>query len=118
MAMWTERMAGRNGAGILAALGSVVGALGVASCCALPLAFAGLGLGGAWLAGLTVLAPYQPILLAATMLLLGAGFFLVYLRPTVACVSAEACAAPGAGRMPKIALWTASVLTVASFLVS
>lgn len=116
MAVWKERAA-HGGAGLLAAFGSVIGALGVASCCALPLAFAGLGLGGAWLAGLTVLAPYQPILLAITALLLGTGFFLVYRRPAVACASAEACAAPVAGRMPKIALWTASVLTVAGVLV-
>lgn len=115
MAAWTKRIAASDGTGLLVSLGSVAGALGVASCCVLPLALTGLGLGGAWLSGLTALAPYQPILLAATVALLGAGFFTVYRRPTVACAPGEACATR-LSHAPKVALWIASALTVAGVL--
>lgn len=111
MAAWKERIAAAGGMGLLVSLGSVAGALGVTSCCVLPLALAGLGLSGAWLAGLSALAPYQPILLALTATLLGAGFFIVYRRPVVAYATGAACAPRP--RAPKIALWAATALTLA-----
>lgn len=115
MTTWRERIPTAERTGILISLGSVAGALGVASCCALPLAFAALGLGGAWLAGLSVLAPYQPILLATTAALLGAGFLVVYRRPA-ACAPGAGCTGSGSTRLAKIALWTAAALALVGML--
>ncbi len=100
--------------GLLAA-GGVLGALASASCCIAPLVLFGLGAGGAWIGNLTALAPYQPVFLALTLGFLGAGFVMVYRRPTAAA-SAEGSygARPGSGRGVKVALWSATVLTAAA----
>lgn len=112
MSAWKTQIARGLRADVLVSLGSVAGALGVASCCALPLALAGLGVGSAWLVGFGALAAYQPILLALTMTFLGAGFFLVYRRAS-ACAPGDSCSATRDGRAPKIALWSAVALTLA-----
>lgn len=99
----------------LVAAGGVLGALASASCCIAPLVLFGLGAGGAWIGNLTALAPYQPVFLALTVGFLGAGFVMVYRRPTAAA-SAEGsyCARPVSGRGVKITLWSATVLTAAA----
>ncbi|WP_205574751.1 hypothetical protein [Indioceanicola profundi] len=98
--------------GIAAVAG--MGALGAASCCALPLLFAGVGLGGAGLAPLLGLAVYRTeIFLAAGLLLAGswALFLRASRRPSVVCVATGACK-PSAGRR-----WiTLSFLTAATVL--
>ena len=76
------------------AAGGMLGAFASMSCCILPLVLFSLGLGGAWIGNLTALAPYQPIFIAVTLGFLGAGFWLVYLRPKPACTDGEACARP------------------------
>ena len=65
-----------------AAAGGILGALAASSCCILPLALFMLGVSGAWIGNLTALAPYQPILFAATVGCLGVGYYLVYRQPT------------------------------------
>ncbi len=99
----------------LVAVGGMLGALASASCCIAPLVLFGLGVSGAWIGNLTALAPYQPVFLALTVGFLGAGFVMVYRRPTAAA-SAEGsyCARPVSGRGVKIARWSATVLTVAA----
>lgn len=62
----------------LVAAGGVLGALAASSCCLLPLALFGLGIGGAWIGNLTALAPYQPIFVAIALGLIGYGFWLAY----------------------------------------
>ncbi len=99
------------------ALGSVLGALGAASCCILPLVLFSLGAGGAWIGNLTALAPYQPFIIAVTVGFLGGGFYLVYRKPKAdACGPDTLCASPGAERINKIALWSSSVLIAAAVL--
>ncbi len=99
----------------LVAVGGMLGALASASCCIAPLVLFGLGVSGAWIGNLTALAPYQPVFLALTVGFLGAGFVMVYRRPTAAA-SAEGsyCARPVSGRGVKIVLWSATVLTAAA----
>ncbi|RZA27970.1 MAG: mercury transporter MerT [Proteobacteria bacterium] len=84
--------------GMLTALGLVTGfgALALASCCALPLALAIIGLSGSWLAGLGGLLAYQPYLLAVAAVAVGAGWF-VALRRRVSCEPGRGCARPTAG---------------------
>lgn len=98
----------------LVAAGGILGALAASSCCILPLVLFGLGIGGAWMGNLTALAPYQPYILAATVGLLGYGYYLVYWKPKAACADGAACATPLPNRFVKLGLWTAAVLVIAA----
>ncbi len=85
-------------------------AIGASSCCILPLVLFALGVSGAWIGNVTVLAPYQPYFVVAAVAFLGVGFFRVYRRPRTACAEDGTCARPGSTRLVKIALWAATVL--------
>ena len=95
----------------LAAAGALLAALASASCCVVPFALIGLGVGGAWVSNLTVLAPWQPYFIALALVLLVAGFGLVWRR-------ARSGGSPGAWRRPRRrvlgALWLATALVVAA----
>ncbi len=93
----------------LTALGGVLGALAASSCCLLPLVLFSVGVGGAWIGNLTVLAPYQPVFAAFTIAVLGVGFWRVY-GPRRACAEGEACARPMPNRSVKAGLWLATAL--------
>jgi mercuric ion transport protein len=92
--------------------GAILSAFIASACCVGPLVLALLGLGGGAL--LVKFEPYRPYFTAATLLLLGAGFWLQYRTPKAAAVEGDACAcpAPRANRAGRIMLWVASVLVV------
>jgi mercuric ion transport protein len=94
----------------LLAAGGMAGALGASACCIAPLALVSIGVSGAWIGGLTGLAPYQPYFLALAAASLGAGFWLVYGRRGEACADDAACARPLPNRLVKSTLWVALVL--------
>lgn len=98
----------------LVAAGGLLGAIAASSCCILPLALFSLGVSGAWIGALTRLAPYQPYLIGATLVCLGAGYWLVHHASQRACVEGEACARPLPNRLVKTALVVATVLVVAA----
>jgi mercuric ion transport protein len=98
----------------LIAAGSLLGALAASSCCILPMALFGLGISGAWIGNFTQLAPYQPHFLAATLLFLGTGYWLVYRASKLACAEGEACARPLPNRLVKATLVVATILVVAA----
>jgi mercuric ion transport protein len=98
--------------GALAAGGLVTGLL-ASSCCLLPLLLVSAGVGGAWLSQLTALAPYQPLFLAASVALLGFGFWRVYGRRQV-CAGNQSCATPGSAVRNKTLLWLGVVAVLAS----
>lgn len=91
------------------AVAGLAAAIGASSCCVLPLVLFALGVSGAWIGNVTVLAPYQPYFIVAAVAFLGVGFFRVYRRPRTACAEGETCARPGSTRLVKIALWAATV---------
>ena len=93
------------------AAGGMLSALAASSCCILPLVLFSLGISGAWIANLTALAPYKPYFAAATLGLLGYGYYLVYVRPSRACADGS-CARPLPNRLVKLSLWLATVLVV------
>lgn len=99
----------------LVASGGMLGALAASACCVVPLLLFSLGIGGAWIANLTALAPYKPLFVAATAALLGYGFYAVYWKPKRACATDAACAKPLPNRLVKLGLWIASVLIVIAF---
>lgn len=96
----------------LLAAGGILAALAAASCCVIPFALFMAGIGGAWIANLTALEPYQPIFAAIAFACLGYGFYLVYRKPKAACAEGSYCASPSSNRITKIGLWTATVLVV------
>jgi mercuric ion transport protein len=103
----------RRSQGVLAA-GGLLGALAASSCCILPVVLFSLGIGGAWIGNFTQLAPYQPYFIAATLGLLGAGYWLVYRSSKKACADGEACARPLPNRIVKSVLIVATVLVGAA----
>jgi mercuric ion transport protein len=83
--------------GLLAGVGAAVGlgALAGSSCCALPLALAGIGATGATFSGLEALATMRPALLASALAALAIGWVLFFRRRAAsACEPEGACAAP------------------------
>ena len=98
----------------LMAAGGLLGALAASSCCILPVVLFSLGISGAWIGNFTQLAPYQPYFLAATIVFLGTGYWLVHRASKRACVEGEACARPLPNRLVKIVLVLATVLVVAA----
>jgi mercuric ion transport protein len=95
----------------LVAAGGIFGALAASSCCILPLVLFSVGISGAWIANFTALAPYQPYIAAATLVLLGYGYYLVYVKPKRACADGS-CARPLPNRVAKSSLWIATALVV------
>jgi mercuric ion transport protein len=95
-----------------AAAGSLIGAALASTCCIVPLVLLTLGISGAWIGTLTALEPYKPYFVAATVILLGAGFWQVYLRPKPVCNDESSCANPVSRRITKGALWLATLLVL------
>jgi mercuric ion transport protein len=94
----------------LTVIGSILGAIAASSCCLAPLVLFGLGIGGAWIANLTMLAPYQPYFIAATLACLGYGYWLVYRRKAASCAEDAACSRPLPNRIVMTGLLLATVL--------
>ena len=80
--------------GWVAGLGAIfgLGALVSSSCCAVPLALAGLGAGGAVFSGLEFLAEWRPYLLSAAALVLLTSWAIFFRRRAVACNTDRGCA--------------------------
>ena len=98
----------------LLALGSLAGAILASSCCLVPLALFGVGVGGAWIGTLTALAPYQPIFIVATLGCLGAGYWMAYRRSKPVGDGAAVCIQPRPRHLVRIALWSSTVLIIAA----
>ena len=90
------RAPGEGGA-VLLAIGGLAAALGTASCCAVPVLSASLGLGSAWLGSLTLLAwPHRPGLLTAAIVCFAAGVLVLvwHRRTAAACAPGVLCGRP------------------------
>jgi mercuric ion transport protein len=98
----------------LMAAGGMLGALAASSCCILPLVLFSLGVSGAWIGNFTRLALYQPYFIAATLLFLGSGYWLIYRSGTRACAEGDACARPLPNRFVKAILILATILVAAA----
>ena len=98
----------------LTVAGGMLGALAASSCCILPLMLFSLGVSGAWIGNFTQLAPFQRYFIAATLLFLGYGYWLVYRSGTRACADGETCARPLPNRIVKLTLILATILVAAA----
>jgi len=99
------------GKGLLAA-GGLLSALAASTCCVLPISLTAVGLGGAWLSTLDAVSTYEMAFRVVGILLLAAGFWLVYAPPKTTA-PAIACATAPSQRVTKTALWAgAAVMAV------
>jgi len=102
--------------------GSVAAAMAAAACCAGPLLFALLGIGGAGF--LVALEPYRPVFTVVTLGLLGVGYYLTYREPVAATVQASGqavgddcdCEMPKTNRAGKRMLWVATGLVAVALM--
>jgi mercuric ion transport protein len=93
----------------LLAGGGLLAALAASTCCVLPLSLAAAGIGGAWLSTLTALAPYETVFRALAVLLLAAGFWLVYARRPAAADGATCKTVPWR-RLTTSLLWAGAIV--------
>jgi mercuric ion transport protein len=91
-------------------LASLFGALAASSCCLLPVVLFSLGIGGAWIAIFTRLAPYQSYILAPTLACLAIGYWRLYRARS--CTAGENCSA-GRSRLIGTGLILATMLVTA-----
>lgn len=94
-----------------AAIGSLLAAFAASSCCLLPVVLFTLGASGVWIGTLVRLAPLQPYFIAAAIVCLGAGYWLVY-RSRAACADGGTCRTPVADRFVKSVLSLATALVI------
>jgi mercuric ion transport protein len=99
----------------LVAAGGIISALAATSCCILPVALFGLGIGGAWIGNFTQLAPYQPCFIAATLAFIGSGYWLVYRSGKLACADGEACARPLPNKLVRFSLIAATAIVIVAW---
>jgi len=105
---------GGGRAALVAGGTGLLAALGISTCCTLPLLLTAVGLGGAWLGGLGVFAAYQPLFLAFGVAALAAGFYASYRPLPVTCEPDGACTAAPSRRRSRIVVWAAAKLFVLS----
>ena len=72
-------------------------ALLASACCLGPLVLLAVGFSGAWIANLSLLAPYRPIFIAAALLALGFAWRRIW-RPVAGCQPGDVCAIPSVRR--------------------
>jgi mercuric ion transport protein len=86
-------------------------AVGASACCVIPLILLTLGIGGSWISSLSLLEPYRPLFIAATLLLLTSAFRRLYLAPRL-CDPGSSCARPNAIKRPRVAFWIVTTLAL------
>lgn len=106
-----QAMPREHNVGMWSAGGALTAAVLSYACCWLPLALIGFGVSAAGVAGF--FETYRIHFLAVTALLLGTGFYFVYVRKPK-CAPGEACAVPNPKlqRFNKVMLWTATVFVL------
>lgn len=89
----------------------MAGAVAASVCCLGPLVLVTLGATGAWIGGLAALEPYRPLLMLATVGLLGSAFYREYRKPKAdSCTPGTICAVPAARRGMRVGLWMVAAL--------
>lgn len=106
----------RNPASIGALIAGGLAAVAASVCCVGPLILLALGAGGAWIAHLSALEPYRPVLVAAALVFLALAFRGLYLAPA-ACTAATGCAPAPARTRGRLIFWLValSVLALLAF---
>lgn len=98
--------------GLRTLLTGAVAALLASACCLGPLILISIGISGAWISKLAVLAPYQPLFIASALLALALAFRHIW-RPAAQCTPDQVCALPKVKRTYQVLFVCASMLIVA-----
>ena len=102
---------------VLLTLGGLIAAFGVASCCALPLMLATLGLGTAWLGGFALLAAsHRLFLLAAADICLVSAVTLLWRQRAAVCSPDAICTRPATRAATVVGLLIALALLYLGYL--
>ncbi len=88
----------------LGLIGALITGFLASACCIGPLLLVFLGIGST--GALVALGPYRPFFMVVTMLFLGGGFYVAYLKPKAVCCGT------GDKRVQKILLWFVSLLAL------
>lgn len=93
-------------------LGGALAALAGSACCVGPLALVSVGVGGAWIGGLTAFAPYSPIFVVLAFAAFGFAAYRLFLAPRL-CAPGAACADPRVLRKQRTLFMIAAPLAAA-----
>jgi mercuric ion transport protein len=107
--MSEQTPASKNGFWLL--LAGTLTAVGASACCVIPLILLTLGIGGSWLSSLSLLEPYRPLFIGATLLLLSFSFHRIYLAPRVRDASSSCGQHNGMKRL-RLAFWITSTVAL------
>ena len=87
-----------------ALVGGMLASIGASACCVGPLLLLSLGIGGAWIANLAALEPYQPVFIALVLMFLGLAFRQLYLVKQ-SCSSEANCAVDRTRKAQRLIFW-------------
>jgi mercuric ion transport protein len=90
-------------------VGSVIAAVAASACCIGPVVLSLVGAGALGAASVR-LEPMRPYFLALTGVLLAAGFYMTYRRPSPADCAAGGRCTPTSNRTAKVILWVATLI--------
>lgn len=94
-------------------VGGALAAFAASVCCLGPLVLVALGVSGAWIANLTALEAYRPLLIGVAVAFMALAWRKIYRAPvTEACGPGGACALPRANRIYRVMFWLVSVLVL------
>ena len=85
-------------------MAAVLAGIGASLCCVAPLVLLSLGIGGAWVATLTVFEPLRPIFLGLAALFISLSFRKLYLT-NPACETEKPCADEDVIRKQRLIFW-------------
>ena len=91
-----------------ALVGGILAGVAASLCCVAPLVLLGLGLGGAWVANLSVFVPVRPLFLGLTLLFLYVAFRRLYPSGR-SCEPASPCADGATPRRQRLIFWLVAI---------
>ena len=92
--------------------GSILAGFAASACCAGPLLFLSLGLGGSWLSTFSKLEPLRPVFIVVALAFLALSYRRLYLVPRQ-CETGEACALDPGLKVQRRVFWITTVVVLA-----
>ena len=103
-----------TGGGKAGLIGAALAAIVASVCWVVPLVLVSVGVTGAWMSNLTVLAPYKWVLILAALSCMGYAWYKIYrAQPADGCEPDTACAEPRTNRL-RVMFWVVSALVLAA----
>lgn len=94
-------------------ISGALAAIAASACCLGPLVLVSLGVGGAWIANLTLLEPFRPVFIGLALLCMVLAYRKIYQAPAAeACSPGSACALPQTNTRYRLLFWGVSALVL------